>query len=296
MPDYLGSQEAFRRNYELPIAQGGDGGEDAQTRLRRQLQPFLLRRIKRDVARELPPKIERIAYCALTPDQARVYAQLLEHSRRRIRDLVERDGFNASRMEVLTLLLRLRQACCHLELLGLPAHPFEAPSGKMDLLFELLDEAVDGGHRVLLFSQFVSMLTLLRRELEQRGWRYCYLDGQTKDRLDVVRTFNTQSDIPLFLVSLKAGGIGLNLTGADMVIHYDPWWNPAVEDQATDRAHRIGQQRTVYSVKLIARGTIEEKVLELQRRKQRLIEATIVSDEDLAGKMNREDIRELLDL
>ncbi len=296
MPGYLGPHETFRQNYEIPISQGGEAGEEAQARLRRKLQPFILRRVKRDVARELPPKIERIAYCALTPDQARVYHELLEHSQRRIRDLVEREGINASRMEVLTLLLRLRQACCHLDLLGLPDVRFEAPSGKMDLLFELLDEAVDGGHRVLIFSQFVALLTLLRKDLDARGWKYCYLDGQTKDRLDVAHTFNTRRDIPFFLVSLKAGGTGLNLTGADMVIHLDPWWNPAVENQATDRAHRIGQRRAVYAVKLIARGTIEEKVLELQRRKQRLIEATVVSDEDVVGKMNWDDIRELLDL
>ena len=296
MPGYLGGPEAFRRGFELPIAQGGDEGEEAQIRLRRKLQPFLLRRVKREVARELPPKLEKIAYAPLTADQARVYTELLEHSRRRVKELVEREGFNASRMEVLKVLLRLRQACCHLDLLKLPDLRFEAPSGKMDLLFELLDEAIDGGHRVLLFSQFVAMLSILRRELEARGLRYCYLDGQTKDRLEVAREFNTHRDIPVFLISLKAGGTGLNLTGADMVIHYDPWWNPAVEDQATDRAHRIGQQRTVYAMKLIARGTIEEKVLALQERKQRVIDATILSDEEVMGKMNWDDIKQLLDL
>lgn len=296
MPDYLGSHEAFRRAYEIPIAQGGPEGDEAQIRLRRKLQPFLLRRVKRDVARELPPKMEKIAYSPLTPDQARVYHELLEHSRRRVAELVATEGYNASRMEVLKVLLRLRQACCHLDLLKLPDVRFEAPSGKMELLFELLDEAIDGGHRVLLFSQFVAMLSILRRELEARGLRYCYLDGQTKDRLEVAREFNTQRDIPLFLISLKAGGTGLNLTGADMVIHYDPWWNPAVEDQATDRAHRIGQARAVYTIKLIARGTIEEKVLALQQRKQRVIDATVLSDEEVIGKMNWDDIRQLLDL
>ena len=296
MPDYLGRHEAFRRNYELPIAQGGPEGDEAQIRLRRKLQPFLLRRVKRDVARELPPKMEKIAHSPLTADQARVYQELLEFSRRRVADLVAAEGFNAARMEVLKVLLRLRQVCCHLDLLKLPDVRFEAPSGKMDLLFELLDEAIDGGHRVLLFSQFVFMLAILRREMDARGLRYCYLDGQTKDRLEVAREFNTQRDIPVFLISLKAGGTGLNLTGADMVIHYDPWWNPAVEDQATDRAHRIGQQRAVYTIKLITRGTIEEKVLALQQRKQRIIDATVLSDEEVIGKMNWDDIRQLLDL
>jgi hypothetical protein len=149
----------------------------------------------------------------------------------------------------------------------------------MDLFFELLDEAMDAGHRVLVFSQFVSMLTILRAELHRRGLRYCYLDGATQERLKIVQEFNRDASIPLFLISLKAGGTGLNLTGADMVIHYDPWWNPAVENQATDRAYRIGQKRTVYSVKLIAQDSIEERVLALQRKKQKLYNATLEDDD-----------------
>ena len=300
MPGYLGRHDNFRERYERPIAEGGEDGRAAQTRLRRKLHPFLLRRLKRDVARDLPPKIERRALCHLTPDQDRVYREWLESSRRRVADLVAREGFDASRMEVLKVLLRLRQICCHLDLLPpedeTPRAPSRAPSAKMDLLFELLDEALDGGHRVLLFSQFVSMLTILRRELESRDLRYCYLDGSTKDRLTIVKEFNQNREIPIFLISLKAGGTGLNLTGADMVVHYDPWWNPAVEDQATDRAYRIGQKRTVYSVKLITRDTVEEKVVALQRRKQAVIDATVSADEDVIRKMSWEDIREILDL
>jgi len=296
MPGYLGPYEAFRRRYEQPIAQDGEEGLAAQARLRRKLKPFLLRRLKRDVAKELPPKIERVAWCGLTPDQAEVYRQTLEFSRRHIADLVAQQGVSASRMEVLKTLLRLRQVCCHLDLLKLPDLNSAAPSAKLDLFFELLDEALDGGHRVLVFSQFVSMLTILRGALEQRGLRYSYLDGSTKDRMEAVRTFNREREIPVFLISLKAGGTGLNLTGADTVIHFDPWWNPAVEDQATDRAYRIGQQRTVYSIKLLTRDTVEEKVLALQRRKQALISATVTADEDVVGKMSWEDIRELLDL
>ena len=225
-----------------------------------------------------------------------MYRQTLEFSRRHIADLVAQQGVSASRMEVLKTLLRLRQVCCHLDLLKLPDLNSAAPSAKLDLFFELLDEALDGGHRVLVFSQFVSMLTILRGALEQRGLRYSYLDGSTKDRMEAVRTFNREREIPVFLISLKAGGTGLNLTGADTVIHFDPWWNPAVEDQATDRAYRIGQQRTVYSIKLLTRDTVEEKVLALQRRKQALISATVTADEDVVGKMSWEDIRELLDL
>jgi len=296
MPGYLGGHEGFRANYELPIARDGDGGELSQTRLRRKLHPFLLRRLKTDVARDLPPKIEKVASCTLTDDQQTVYRELLEASRRRLQDMVAAQGFNRSRMEILTTLMRLRQACCHLELLKLPDLKPRFPSAKTDLFFELLDEAMDSGHRVLVFSQFVSMLTILRREMEQRGLSYCYLDGSTKDRLQIVHRFNTDRAIPAFLISLKAGGTGLNLTGADMVVHFDPWWNPAVENQATDRAYRIGQKRTVYSVKLIARGTVEEKVLALQERKQALIDATVESDEQMMRKLSWEDIRDILEM
>jgi len=161
-----------------------------------------------------------------------------------------------------------------------------------------LDEALDAGHRVLVFSQFVSMLTILRRELERRKLRYCYLDGATTERLKIVQEFNRDAAIPLFLISLKAGGTGLNLTGADMVIHFDPWWNPAVENQATDRAYRIGQKRTVYSVKLIAQDSIEERVLALQRKKQKLYDATLEDGDDATDIHNLtwEDVQELLSL
>jgi superfamily II DNA or RNA helicase len=294
MPGYLGEHEGFRQNYEAPIGRGGPDGEFAQTRLRRKLHPFLLRRLKREVAKDLPAKIERIATCHLTRDQQLVYQQLLESSRQQVQSLVSQKGFNRSRLEILKVLLRLRQVCCHLELLKLPDLRSEYPSAKLDLFFELLDEALDGGHRILVFSQFTRMLAILRRELDGRSLRYCYLDGATPNRLEIVKTFNAQREIPLFLISLKAGGSGLNLTGADMVMHYDPWWNPAVEDQATDRAHRIGQQRTVYSVKLITRDTVEEKVLALQKRKKSVIDATLAEDEQVMEKMTWDDIQDIL--
>jgi SNF2 family DNA or RNA helicase len=190
--------------------------------------------------------------------------------------------------------MRLRQICCHLDLLKLPGLKAKQPSAKLDLFMELVEEALDGGHRILVFSQFVGMLTILRQELERQGLAYCYLDGSTKERMKVVHQFNSQRDIPLFLISLKAGGTGLNLTGADMVIHFDPWWNPAVEDQATDRAYRIGQKKTVYSLKLITRGTVEEKVLAMQRKKKAVIDATLTSDENVMQKLDWNDIQELL--
>jgi SNF2 family DNA or RNA helicase len=195
-------------------------------------------------------------------------------------------------MTMLTTLLRLRQACCDLRLLGQePA----VRSGKLDLLFELLEEAIDGGHRVLIFSQFVTMLNLIRQELDSLDTPYCFLDGSTRDRAAVVDRFQNQSDIPVFLISLKAGGVGLNLAAADTVLHFDPWWNPAVEDQATDRAHRIGQERVVTSYKLITRGTVEEKILALQNKKREVIDATVESEEPLMTGLTLDEISELLE-
>ncbi|NLB65912.1 MAG: DEAD/DEAH box helicase [Lentisphaerae bacterium] len=298
MPGYMGGQEAFRRGIEQPIAQGGLARELAQWKLRRKLRPFLLRRMKKDVARELPPKIERVAACALSPDQQRVYGALIRDARRRITRLVAEQGFARAKFQILTMLLRLRQVCCHLDLLGNKELKARRPSAKMELFFELLDEALDAGHRVLVFSQFVSMLSILRQEIRRRGLRLCYLDGATQDRLSIVQRFNRDRSIPVFLISLKAGGTGLNLTGADMVIHYDPWWNPAVENQATDRAYRIGQERTVYSVKLIARNSIEERVLALQRKKQQLYHATLDDADGVADvrDLTWEDVQELITL
>ena len=296
MPGYLGSYERFRLGFEQPITAGGRDGAAAQSRLRKKVHPFLLRRLKREVAAELPPRIEKIAYCTMTRDQQLVYTRLLEQAQREVTDLVTRDGFQRSRFAVLRTLTKLRQACCHLDLLKLPDLKAKEPSGKLDLLHELLEEAIDGGHRVLVFSQFVSMLSILKKELTEQGISYSYLDGETKDRIGEVTRFNRDPAIPVFLISLKAGGTGLNLTGADMVIHYDPWWNPAVEDQATDRAHRIGQERTVYAIKLITRDTVEEKVLALQQRKRAVIEAALARDEFATEQLTWEDIRSLFAL
>jgi superfamily II DNA or RNA helicase len=296
MPGYLGAYEVFRSLYELPIAGGDREGELAQTKLRRKLHPFLLRRLKRDVAKDLPEKLTKVSFCTLSADQQNVYNVQLQEARRKAGDLVAAKGFDRCQVEILAILMKLRQICCHLELLKQPELArAEQPSSKLDQFLELLDEAMDGGHRVLVFSQFVSMLQILRRELEARKLPFCYLDGQSQDRMQQVQRFNQQHDIPVFLISLKAGGTGLNLTGADMVVHFDPWWNPAVEDQATDRAHRIGQKRTVYSIKLIAEHTIEEKVLALQRRKQAVINATVSGgDEAILKSLRWDDVRELL--
>jgi len=296
MPGYLSTHELFKQRFEAPIKSGGAEAVDAQTRLRKKLQPFLLRRLKKDVAKDLPPKIEKVAYCRMTNDQKLVYQELVTKSRDKIEAMVSSQGFQKSRMEVLKTLLQLRQACCHLDLLKMPGLKSKAPSGKLDMFREMIEEAVDGGHRVLVFSQFTSMLGILKEELGKMDVKYCYLDGSTQKRMDVVRTFQGDASIPVFLISLKAGGTGLNLTGADMVIHYDPWWNPAVENQATDRAYRIGQQKNVYSLKLITRDSVEEKVLALQQRKQQVIDATLDTDSSMLKSLEWEDVQELLSI
>jgi SNF2 family DNA or RNA helicase len=292
MPGYLGSAKDFRERYELPIAK--EKNAEAQSRLARRLRPFMLRRLKRDVAKDLPAKLEQVSFCELTPDQRGVYQQVIEASRKEVLDAVGAQGLAKSRMVVLSALLRLRQICCDLRLLKLENVKPANASGKLDLFSELLEEVIDGGHRVLVFSQFVSMLTLLKERLAEEGIEYCYLDGSTTDRGAVVEQFQQNASIPVFLISLKAGGVGLNLTGADTVIHFDPWWNPAVEDQATDRAHRIGQTKVVTSYKLITRDTVEEKILTLQNRKREIIQATIGVEEEFAAALNWDEIQELL--
>jgi superfamily II DNA or RNA helicase len=292
MPGYLGTAQDFRERYELPITRERNAA--AQARLARRLRPFLRRRLKRDVAADLPPKLEQVSFCELTPDQRAVYQQVLDASRREILDAVGAQGLARSRMVILNALLRLRQICCDLRLLKLEQARPDGSSGKLELFGELLEEVLDGGHRVLVFSQFVSMLSILREKLSADGVEYCYLDGSTRDRAAVVERFQAGPEIPVFLISLKAGGVGLNLSGADTVIHFDPWWNPAVEDQATDRAHRLGQTRVVTSYKLITRETIEEKILLLQKRKREVIQATLAGEEELAEALTWEEIQELL--
>jgi superfamily II DNA or RNA helicase len=296
MPGYLGPHPRFRETVERPIAAGGEQADRALLVLRCKMQPFMLRRLKSTVARDLPEKVTRIATCHLSPEQAELYVRLQDEYQSSVRTLIEQQGFARSRFTVLKTLLRLRQVCCHPALLKVDGIDATTPSAKVDLFFELLNEAMDGNHRVLVFSQFVEMLHILRDELHRRTIPFAYLDGSTQNRQTEIDRFNQNAEIPLFLVSLKAGGTGLNLTGANVVIHYDPWWNPAVEDQATDRAHRIGQTRNVYSIKLVTRGTVEEKVLELQERKRLLFDAAVGGTSDAVQSLSWEDVRHLLSM
>jgi SNF2 family DNA or RNA helicase len=287
MPGYLGNAKDFRERYEIPLTKLRDAA--TQERLTRRVRPFILRRLKREVAPELPEKIEQVAFCEMSPEQRAIYRQLLEAGRREVLG-VNDNSLAKARMVMLTTLLRLRQVCCDPRLLSVE----DAPSAKTDLFRELLDEVIDGGHRVLVFSQFTQMLGLLRERLTADGVESCYLDGATRDRAAVVEKFQRDARIPVFLISLKAGGVGLNLTGADTVIHFDPWWNPAVEAQATDRAHRIGQRRVVTSYKLIARDTVEEKILKLQERKRGLLKGILADEDALMENITLDDMRDLL--
>lgn len=308
MPGYLGDYPEFRAYYEVPASLRGDplsmpsqvrDAERVLAKLHDRIAPFMLRRLKDTVAKDLPPKIVQTSWTPMSAEQKAVYDTWLAKSRETISAAVSSNGFGASHMVILTELLRLRQIACHLSLLGdkNPAPDAEEPSGKLQALLDVVDEAAAEGHRVLVFSQFVEMLKLVRAAFDERNIRYCYIDGQSTDRLESVHRFNTDPTIPAFLISLKAGGTGLNLTGADEVVLLDPWWNPAIEDQAIDRAHRIGQKRTVHALKFIAPGTVEEKVLDMQRRKKAIIQATIsTSDADSIGKLSWDDVRKLFSM
>lgn len=301
MPGYLGDYMHFKAVAEEPIASGGPDGEAAQEKLRRKLHPFILRRLKKDVAKDLPDKIVSVRYAPMTAEQQHWYHRELAAAKNKLGNMVKERGFAAAKFEILATLTRLRQIANDVSLLkewrekNAKASGEIETSGKLDVFLELLDEAMDGGHRMLVFSQFTSELAILSAALEKRGVKFCYLDGSTKDRLGECRKFNTDKSIGVFLISLLAGGTGLNLTGADMVVHFDPWWNPAAENQATDRAHRIGQKKTVHVVKLITSHTVEERVLAMQQKKQRVIDATVnASDSDTVAKMTFDDVKNLM--
>ena len=291
MPGYLGTRADFRERFEQAIS-SQPGGPEHQ-RLVKRLKPFILRRLKQSVITDLPEKIEQISYCELTDAQRELYGQLVSATRRQVADMAGSKDQNKARMLMLTALLRLRQACCDLRLLDTERPATADDSAKIGLLGELLQEAIDGGHRVLVFSQFATMLGLLRDWLKELEIDFCHLDGSTRDRAAQVDRFQ-RGATPVFLVSLKAGGVGLNLTAADTVVHFDPWWNPAVEAQATDRAHRIGQKKVVTAYKLIARGTVEEKILTLQAKKKEIIAATLESEQPLMQGLSMQEIQDLL--
>jgi SNF2 family DNA or RNA helicase len=266
--------------------------EDARRILAQALRPFILRRTKQQVARELPEKTEQTIYCELEGPQRKQYNELRKHYRETLLARVQSAGLGKSKMHVLEALLRLRQAACHPGLLDVKRS--SEPSAKLDVLMDQLDELRQEGHKALVFSQFTSLLAIVRARLDDAGIPYEYLDGATRNREAHVEAFQNDRACGLFLISLKAGGLGLNLTAAEYVFLLDPWWNPAVEAQAVDRAHRIGQTRPVFAYRLIARDTVEEKVLELQKTKRELADAILGEDNSLIRDLKREDLELLL--
>ncbi|MDN3505959.1 MAG: DEAD/DEAH box helicase [Simkaniaceae bacterium] len=290
MPGFLSSYDRFVEKY---VRVSGDLQTKNLDYLRTKISPFILRRMKEDVLKDLPPVSEIVYHCQLSQVQQELYRSYAESARSELVKLVERDGFDRVQIHVLATLTRLKQICCHPAIFAKEkAEPGD--SAKYDMLLELLQTLIEGGHKSVIFSQYTQMLKIMRNDLEQMGVRFCYLDGSSKNRLQIVKDFNEDPSISVFLVSLKAGGTGLNLVGADTVIHYDMWWNPAVENQATDRVHRMGQKKSVSAYKLITLNSIEEKIDEMQKRKKGLVKKVVSCDDEAISKLTWEDVLELL--
>ena len=290
MPGFLYGYQKFREQFELPIVRNGD--EERLERLQKMIRPFILRRLKKEVLKDLPDKIEKNMAACMEQKQKELYHAHAQRLALMLQNQTEEE-FADSRFQVLSELTRLRQLCCDPALVY---ENYEDGSAKLDLCIELIQSAVESGHKILLFSQFTSMIEILTARLQEESISCFVLQGSTKKerRAQMVEQFN-RDDTSVFCISLKAGGTGLNLTGADIVIHYDPWWNVAVENQATDRAHRIGQKNVVTVYKLIAKGTIEEKIIKLQQMKEELAEEILSGDEIKTASFQREELLELLE-
>jgi SNF2 family DNA or RNA helicase len=293
-PGLLGSASVFRSELGRKSGTEEDGlsDEESMRLLSKALRPFLLRRTKEQVARELPAKTEQTIYCELQAEQRRLYDELRDHYRNALLGRIDSIGIEKSRMQVLEALLRLRQAACHPGLID--KERTDQASAKLESLIPQIAELIEEGHKALVFSQFTSLLDIVRKRLAKEKIAYEYLDGRTRDREARVRKFQEDENCRLFLISLKAGGLGLNLTAAEYVFLLDPWWNPAIEAQAIDRTHRIGQSRHVFAYRLIARDTVEEKILDLQRTKRRLADAIITADNAVLAGLTRENLELLL--
>ena len=297
MPGYLHTVAKFSRLYEIPIIKYNDTAKAAQ--LRQQIAPFVLRRVKENVLKELPEKIEKTLQAELSAEQKKIYQANLLEAIGAFDDIIASNTFADNRMRILAQLTRLRQICCHPALF---LEDYEAGSGKLELTLETIQLALESGHRVLLFSQFTGMLSLIKNELEEnpillpngKNAEYFYIDGtiKAKERMEMTTRFN-EGERNLFLISLKAGGTGLNLTGADVVIHYDPWWNPSVMDQASDRAHRYGQEKVVQVFNIVAKDSIEEKIMELQEKKRGLIDSVITEGGSFINLLTEDEVRKL---
>ena len=296
-PGWLGTRKDFKEKYEQPL-ESLDPNQAASRLLRIKTSPFVLRRTKSEVASDLPSKIHIDEYCPLSKDQLTAYREIREEGLRQVVEIDSSGNGAAARMATLTTLLRLRQTCCDLALLGsekLATLPVPRRSGKLERLLEITTQSIAAGSRLLVFSQFRTQLLAIGTQLEELGINFLQLDGQTRNRQALVDRFQDTNGPPVFLISLKAGGYGLNLTAADVVIHFDPWWNPAAEAQATDRAHRIGQTKPVTVFRLLTRNTVEEKVIRLQTAKKSLAESLDESATPTdAPSMSAEELRKLL--
>ena len=289
-PGLLGSLKQFETRY---IDVADDERAEQIEALKKTIFPFILRRTKEEVETQLPPLTEIVQHIDMTDKQRQAYDKWLDHYRSEIFSQINEEGINKTRLKIVEALTYLRQVACHPAILDEKADLSE--SGKVQLLEDMLDDLLSRGHKILIFSQFVRFLGLIRKLFEARNWKYEYLDGKVRNRAQRIHNFQDNPDISAFLISLKAGGLGLNLTAADYVIHLDPWWNPAVEQQATDRAHRIGQDKRVFVYKFIVKNTVEEKILKLQERKKELSEELITSDTGFVKELTREDLEILFE-
>jgi SNF2 family DNA or RNA helicase len=290
-PGYLGDKAAFSRQWRIPIEKRADATRSAA--LAQRVRPFLLRRTKTEVATELPAKTEIIESIVLEGAQRDLYDSIRLSMSRKVRKAIEERGLAKSHIVVLEALLRMRQACCDPALLKLD-DAVERPSAKLDRLMEMVLELSSEGRKIIVFSQFTSMLGLIRQRLDAERLSYSVLTGETRDRKKAIEVFQDGA-AQVFLISLKAGGVGLNLTAADTVIIFDPWWNPAVEEQAIDRAHRIGQDKAVFVYRLVAAATIEEKMDELKARKRALADGLFARDGSIASALTEDDVRALFE-
>lgn len=292
MPGYLYKYKKFKELYEIPIIKNQD--EEKMNKLKKQIEPFILRRTKSEVLTELPDKTVTILSNEMKEEQYSIYMSYMAQARDEIMYQIDMKGFEKSQIKILSLLMRLRQICCHPKLF---LSEYTGESSKLNQCIEIIQDAVLGGHKILLFSSYTSMFEIIEEQLKKLEINYLKLTGQTKvgERIKLVDEFNTNKDIKVFLISLKAGGTGLNLTGADMVIHYDPWWNLSAENQATDRTYRIGQRKNVQVYKLITKNSIEEKIYELQQKKAKLIDNMLSTDATFISKLSKDDIMALFE-
>ena len=292
MPGYLFSYRKFKNTYEMPIIKGED--ENTMQKLKMLIEPFVLRRTKKEVLKELPDKTVTVLNNEMCEEQRNLYINYLARAKQEVAEKVKLNGYEKSKMQILAALTRLRQICCHP---GLFINDYNAGCSKLEQCMEIIKEAVKSGHKILLFSGYTSMFEIIEKELKNEQIRYLKLTGSTKvdERIRMVDEFNQNSEIQVFLISLKAGGTGLNLTGADMVIHYDPWWNLSTENQATDRAYRIGQKNNVQVYKLITKNSIEEKIYELQEKKSKLAENMLDTNTVFVNKLTKDDILKLFE-